>query len=324
MRVLVSITLLAWFIQPTIGMADSINLAAGASGETQRIEGHLDSLAALVILVSAMIVAGLLNAKAAGARALGTAMAAVLCAAVAGWFFLFVMTTGILENPKPNQTPLDSAKPALLLGQALIAAVAAAWLALVAYRQQRDSKVLLLGRENEADRYGQVSRFLHWTIAILFIALIPMGIFASIIPEGTSYRNAYYVVHKTIGVVVIGLVFVRLVWNRLSPRPALDAALKPTERKLAKFAHGALYVAMVAVPITGFVMTSFHGYPTFFFAWEFGPFWASSDSATIAWGSFHKYLLPTLVYLILGAHIAGALKHRFIDGHKQAFRRIVG
>ena len=324
MRVLVSITLLAWFIQPTIGMADSINLAAGASGETQRIEGHLDSLAALVILVSAMIVAGLLNAKAAGARALGTAMAAVLCAAVAGWFFLFVMTTGILENPKPNQTPLDSAKPALLLGQALIAAVAAAWLALVAYRQQRDSKVLLLGRENEADRYGQVSRFLHWTIAILFIALIPMGIFASIIPEGTSFRNAYYVVHKTIGVVVIGLVFVRLVWNRLSPRPALDAALKPTERKLAKFAHGALYVAMVAVPITGFVMTSFHGYPTFFFAWEFGPFWASSDSATIAWGSFHKYLLPTLVYLILGAHIAGALKHRFIDGHKQAFRRIVG
>jgi cytochrome b561 len=324
MRVLVSITLLAWFIQPTIGMADSINLAAGASGETQRIEGHLDSLAVLVILVSAMIVAGLLNAKAAKARALGTATAAILCAAVAGWFFLFVMTTGILENPKPNQTPLDSAKPALLLGQALIAAVAAAWLALVAYRQQRDSKVLLLGRENEADRYGQVSRFLHWTIAILFIALIPMGIFASIIPEGTSYRNAYYVVHKTIGVVVIGLVFVRLVWNRLSPRPALDAALKPTERKLAKFAHGALYVAMVAVPITGFVMTSFHGYPTFFFAWEFGPFWASSDSATIAWGSFHKYLLPTLVYLILGAHIAGALKHRFIDGHKQAFRRIVG
>ena len=324
MRVLVSITLLAWFIQPTIGMADSINLAAGASGETQRIEGHLDSLAALVMLASAMIVAGLLNAKAAGARALGTAMAAGLCAAVAGWFFLFVMTTGILENPKPNQTPLDSAKPALLLGQALIAAVAAAWLALVAYRQQRDSKVLLLGRENEADRYGQVSRFLHWTIAILFIALIPMGIFASIIPEGTSFRNAYYVVHKTIGVVVIGLVFVRLVWNRLSPRPALNAALKPTERKLAKFAHGALYVAMVAVPITGFVMTSFHGYPTFFFAWEFGPFWASSDSATIAWGSFHKYLLPTLVYLILGAHIAGALKHRFIDGHKQTFRRIVG
>ena len=307
-----------------MGLADTINLAASASGETERIEGHLDSLAALAILVSAIVVAGLLNAKSAGARALGTTMAAISCTAVAGWFFLFVMNTGILENPKPNQTPLDSVKPALSLGQALVAAAAAAWLAFIAYCQRRDSSVLVLGRENEAGRYGQVSRFLHWTIAILFIALIPMGIFASMIPEGTSFRNAYYVVHKTIGVVVIGLVFVRLVWNRLSPKPALDEALKPTERKLAKFAHGALYTAMVAVPITGFVMTSFHGYPTFFFAWEFGPFWGSSDSATIVWGSFHKYLLPTLVYLILGAHVVGALKHRFIDGHKRAFRRIVG
>ena len=324
MRLLVSIAALAWFFQPAVGLAETINLAARASGETERIEGHLDSLTALALLLSAIVVAGLLNAKAAKTRALGTATAALLCAVVAGWFFLFVMNTGILENPKPNQTPLDSAKPALLLGQALIATATAAWLAFIAYRQHRDPSVLVLGRENEAGRYGQVSRFLHWTIAILFIALIPMGMFASMIPEGASFRNAYYVVHKTIGVVVIGLVVVRLVWNRLSPTPTLDGALKPTERKLAKFAHGALYVAMVAVPITGFVMTSFHGYPTFFFAWEFGPFWGSSDWATIACGSFHKYLLPTLVYVILGAHILGALKHRFIDGHKQAFRRIVG
>lgn len=40
--------------------------------------------------------------------------------------------------------------------------------------------------------------------------------------------------------------------------------------------------------------------------------------------SFHKYLLPTLVHLVLGANVVGALKHRFIDGHKQTFRRIVG
>ena len=110
MRALTLIAVLAWLIQPVVGLADTINLAASASGATERIEGHLDSLAALAILVSAMVVAGLLNAKAARDRALGTATAALLCAAVAGWFFLFVMNTGILEDPKPNQTPLDSAK----------------------------------------------------------------------------------------------------------------------------------------------------------------------------------------------------------------------
>ena len=49
---------------------------------------------------------------------------------------------------------------------------------------------------------------------------------------------------------------------------------------------------MAAMPIIGFVMTSFHGYPTFFFAREFGPFWEPSNTGTIAWGLFHKYLLP--------------------------------
>ena len=309
---------------PSVSWADAVKLAAGASGETQRIGSHLDSWAALAIVVAAVLVAGLLNARTAKFRTLGTALAALSCAVMAGWFFSFVQGTGILENPKPNQTPLDSGKPALLLGQALIAAIAALWLLRVAYRQLGGSDLLTVGLANEEARFGQVSRFLHWTIAILFLALIPMGIFTSMIPEGTAYRNAYYVVHKTVGVIVIALVVVRLIWNRVSPRPALDAALKPRERKLAKVAHRTLYGALVAVPITGFVMTSFHGYPTFFFAWEFGPFWAPSNSATIAWGLFHKYLLPFAVYLVLGAHIIGAIKHRYMDGHKQALRRIVG
>jgi len=322
-------TLLMFFVallalQSGPAMAETVNLAAGASGETQRIAGHLDSWAALVIVASAMAVAWLLNVKEAKFRALGTVLAALCCVTVAGWFFLFVVDTGFLENPKPNQTPLDSAKPALLFGQAIVAGVAAIWLVIVALRQFSSSESLALGFDNERERYGRISRYLHWSIAILIMALVPMCIFTSSIPEGTAFRNAYYVVHKTIGVIVIALVGIRLIWNRVSPRPALDGSLTARERKFAKAAHFALYVMMLAMPITGFVMTSFHGYPTFFFAWEFGPFWEPSNSATIAWGLFHKYLLPFILYIVLGAHILGALKHRFLDKQGQAFRRIVG
>ena len=322
-------TLLKFFaamlaLQPGPSMAETVNLASGAAGETQRIAGSLDSWAALGIVVSAMVVAWLLNVRQAKFRALGTALASLCCAALAGWFFLFVVNTGFLESPKPNQTPLDSAKPALLLGQAMVAAAAAVWLMIVALRQFANAESLALGLGNERGRYGRASRYLHWSIAILFLALVPMGIFTSIIPEGTAFRNAYYVVHKTIGVIVIALVCIRLIWNRVSPRPKLDESLTARERKLAKVAHFALYAMMVAMPITGFVMTSFHGYPTFFFAWEFGPFWEPSNSATIAWGLFHKYLLPFILYVLLGAHILGALKHRFLDKQEQAFRRIVG
>ena len=78
MRLLMLIGLLAWLLQPAVGLAETINLAASASGETERIEGHLDSLAALAILVSAIVV-WFTQCKSSEARALGTATTLFVC-----------------------------------------------------------------------------------------------------------------------------------------------------------------------------------------------------------------------------------------------------
>ena len=263
-----------------------------------------------------------LNYSASRVRVFGTILAAVGCFLIAAWFFLFIINTGILENPKPNQTPLDSAKPSLLWIQSITALLTGLFLLYIASRQSKNTSVLALTAKNESNRYGKVSRMLHWTIAILFISLIPMGIFASMIPEDTEYRNAYYVVHKTIGVTVFLLVIVRLIWNRLSRRPSLDNALTSREEKLAHRAHNTLYFMMLAIPVTGFMMTSYHGYETYFFFWEMQPLWEQSEIYQV-WGGFHKYLLPYLLYIVLGAHILGALKHQFIDKHANAFKRMV-
>lgn len=263
-----------------------------------------------------------LNYSASRVRVFGTILAAVGCLLIAAWFFLFIINSGILENPKPNQTPLDSAKPSLLWIQSITALLTGLFLLYIASRQSKNTSVLALTAKNESNRYGKVSRMLHWTIAILFISLIPMGIFASMIPEDTEYRNAYYVVHKTLGVTVFLLVIVRLIWNRLSRRPSLDSAITSREEKLAHRAHNTLYFMMLAIPITGFMMTSYHGYETYFFFWEMQPLWEQSEIYQV-WGGFHKYLLPYLLYIVLGAHILGALKHQFIDKHANAFKRMV-
>ena len=263
-----------------------------------------------------------LNYSASRVRVFGTILAALGCLLLAAWFFFFIINSGILENPKPNQTPLDSAKPSLLWIQSITALLTGLFLLYIASRQSKNTSVLALTAKNESNRYGKVSRMLHWTIAILFISLIPMGIFASMIPEDTEYRNAYYVVHKTIGVTVFLLVIVRLIWNRLSRRPSLDSALTSREEKLAHRAHNTLYFMMLAIPVTGFMMTSYHGYETYFFFWEMQPLWEQSEIYQV-WGGFHKYLLPYLLYIVLGAHILGALKHQFIDKHANAFKRMV-
>ena len=129
--------------------------------------------------------------------------------------------------------------------------------------------------------------------------------------------------HKTLGVTALLLLVIRLVWNRVSQRPALDGTLTSRERQLARVAHLTLYMMMLALPVTGFMMTSLHGYPTYFFAWELAPLWPQSD-AYILWGAMHKYLLPYLLYIVLGAHILGALKHHFIEKKPSAFKRMGG
>ncbi|MEP2990764.1 MAG: cytochrome b [Parasphingorhabdus sp.] len=281
-----------------------------------------DSWIALAIIVTSVLTAWFMNYRAPKVRVMGTLLAALGCFAVVFWFAV-ILGTGILDNPKPNQTPMDSAKPALLWIQAAIALIGGLLLLRAAFQQNKSAEPLELSSENEPDRYGFVSRMLHWTIAILFLSLIPIGMFASMIPEGTWFRNQYYVVHKTIGVLVFVLILVRLFWNRRSQRPELDASLKPNERKWAHRVHIILYVMMIAVPVTGYVMTSFHGFPTYFFVLEIQPFWGKSD-AYIIWGTFHKYILPYILYIALGAHILGAMKHHFIDKHEGALKRMVG
>ena len=263
-----------------------------------------------------------MNTRAPKVRMFGSVLAALGCFAVVVWF-VGVVGTGVLDDPKPNQTPMDSAKPALMWAQAGIALVAGLLLSRAALVQLGDTAELELGMENEEERYGFASRMLHWTTAILFLSLFPLGMFASMIPEGAWFRNYYYVIHKSIGVLVFILLLVRLFWNSRSKRPELDDTLKPAERLWAHRVHIILYVMLLAMPLTGFMMTSYHGFPTYFFGLEFAPLWGKSD-VYIIWGTFHKYLLPYVLYIVLGAHILGALKHHFIDKHEGALKRMVG
>ena len=263
-----------------------------------------------------------LNYSASRVRVFGTILAAVGCLLLAAWFFLFIINSGILENPKPNQTPLDSAKPSLLWIQSITALLTGLFLLYAAGQQRKNTSVLALTAKNESNRYGKVSRMLHWTIAILFISLIPMGIFTSMIPEDSEFRLSYYVLHKTIGVTLFLLVIVRIFWNKFSKRPELDSALSARDSKLAHRAHLTLYFIMLAVPVTGFMMTSYHGYGTYFFFWEFNSPVEESD-VYIVWGLFHKYLLPYLIYIVLGAHVLGALKHHFVDKNESAIKRMI-
>ena len=127
------------------------------------------------------------------------------------FWFSGAIGTGFIENPKEFQTPMDAAKPVLLWLQVGAALIGGLVLLVIANHQRKDTNTLNLSKGNSSDRYGRVSRFLHWTTALLFIFMIPTGIFASMIPSDSWLRGDYMVMHKTIGIIIFALVIIRII-----------------------------------------------------------------------------------------------------------------
>jgi len=115
----------------------------------------------------------------------------------------------------------------------------------------------------------------------------------------------------------IMLLVIRLAWLRASPAPALPAVLTAIEVKLVKVVKAALYVLMLLVPFSGYVMSNAGGYPVKFFGLFTMPALFEKSKAL---GGFAHEAHEILAYLLLAAvavHVAGAVKHR-LKGNAEA------
>lgn len=301
--------------------ADAVAISA-IDANYSPVDDERGSWIALAIITTSVLTAFLLNHTTPAIRTMGTFLASLGCFGVVVWFAI-ISGMGVFEHPRPPVLPVDEAKPLVLSFFSATAFFFGVMLLVVTYWQSKRQDQLCLTWSNEEARFGKASRYLHWITAILFLLLIPLGIFTTLIPEGTWYRKAYYVIHKSIGIVVFLLLFVRLFWHRVSSAPDLDGHLKRWERRMAKIGHFMLYALMLLFPITGFIMSVYLGHPSYFFTWELPLPWPADEDLVFFPGILHKVVLPYMFYLVFGAHLLGALKHRFIDRQKNSFRRIV-
>lgn len=171
---------------------------------------------------------------------------------------------------------------------------------------------------NTASHYGGVTKTFHWLTALLIATLIPLGIYANGLPYETSEELArkawFFSMHKTLGVSAFVVALLRIVWALTQPKPALLHADRKIESLAAESVHWLLYGSLVLVPLSGWV----HHAATTGFApiwWPFGqdlPFVPKSDSVAAVTAGLHIVFERVLVLSIF-LHIAGALKHHFVD-----------
>jgi cytochrome b561 len=174
---------------------------------------------------------------------------------------------------------------------------------------------------NSAARYGSVAMFLHWTIALLIIVNICLGLYFPDLPRSDPNLFTLSQIHKSIGLTVLSLSVLRVLWRLINPVPPLPADMNPALKLAARTSQFLLYVLIIAIPLTGWIMVSASrlGLPTpyfFLFDWPNLPFFDGLDkagrmAAHEQWENIHAFLAWSAIVLI-PIHIAGALYHQFI------------
>jgi len=169
-------------------------------------------------------------------------------------------------------------------------------------------------QNNLADntRYTPPAIALHWLMAWLIIAVYFLGLSIDEIPVGPD-RIQVIGWHKWLGVTIAFLWGFRVLW-RASHRPPAPPASSPAwQNHAAHLVHFALYVLMIAIPVTGWLMSSAKGYTTNFFGLFDLPNLLEKDKPLGHTLKEVHEVLANLLIALAGLHIGAALKHQFID-----------
>lgn len=104
-------------------------------------------------------------------------------------------------------------------------------------------------------RYVLVARILHWSLSVLMIAAIALGLIGDTLPyragETAAQATFLYALHKTVGVAALALALSFAAWLFLSPRPRRPAGRVGWHTVLWRVTHWGLFFGMLLLPVTG-------------------------------------------------------------------------
>lgn len=182
---------------------------------------------------------------------------------------------------------------------------------------------------NTEDKFGCVSRWLHWTLAILVgLEFLIIGVKELLVDLDPKYKSigGFLVkeVHKPLGILVLIIGIVSLIWYTSNTHPKLPNNTPIWQKIAARISHILLYFGILAMPISGIIMSAGAGYPANFFhltTVTLG-FTKNPDMAQ-QFFNIHELVAGLLGALIL-IHILAAVKHHFVDKNNVLKRMLSG
>jgi len=159
-------------------------------------------------------------------------------------------------------------------------------------------------------RYTPIAQALHWLIALLIVVQFVLARMAAPLPLGV-HKLALLAEHKSFGMTVFALAAIRLAWRLKNLPPSLPANMQRVERLLARFTHVSFYVLLIAMPLSGWLMSSAKNYSVSWFgAFSWPNLIGPNETAFNFFKTLH-HLFSNALFAIAALHILAALKHHF-------------
>lgn len=155
---------------------------------------------------------------------------------------------------------------------------------------------------------------LHWLMALLLSALIALGLYMTSLPDVgfDTWKIRLILYHKQLGLLALMLVALRLVWRVGNVLPDLVETIPDWQKVVARLVHLCFYALMLALPVTGWLMSSATGIPVSVLGLLTLPDLVPYDDRLFhTLIDVHRYLGYALI-VCMAAHIGAALRHHFL------------
>ncbi|MCB1874729.1 MAG: cytochrome b [Chromatiales bacterium] len=177
-----------------------------------------------------------------------------------------------------------------------------------------------MGLRSDSRRYGWVAIALHWAMAAAIVGLFGLGLWMT----GLDYYSPWYQkapwLHKSVGILVLLVLLLRVLWRVLDRPPAPLGEPGSGMVYAARLAHASLYLLILAVAISGYLISTADGRAIEVFTWFDVPatLHGYANQEDLA-GELHEWLAWGLIALSV-LHALAALKHHFIDRDRTLIR----
>jgi cytochrome b561 len=171
--------------------------------------------------------------------------------------------------------------------------------------------------------WGAPAKVLHWLVAALVFAQIALG-WSAVTWRLSPTKLDLFVWHKSIGMLILTLMVIRVAWRLANPPPVLPAEMPTFERRAARASHFLLYLLLLVMPMTGWITNSAANIPFRMFWLIPVPAIVQPDKVTADVAALVHFTLFVVLSVLLAIHIGAALRHHFVKRNDVLRRMLPG